>query len=190
MLEWVANSNGGRAIDAGTVVSGMARLKHGLEAYYALTYQPARRMDAFTPLKCEPGGATRSCTLRQVSGRRLAVVARIDPGSSQHLTDLASRASTKQPDRCLGGIDSRCRWRTQMVISWEPRSHGGLRAAGRRADGSACAAGTVLFDGRRARSARRRKCLRQRPDSTSPRGASRSTCDLRRRRQEPGHGRP
>ena len=46
MLEWVATQTGGRAIDAGTQVSGMARLKHDLEAYF-MSYQPAQEDGRF-----------------------------------------------------------------------------------------------------------------------------------------------
>src|SRR6185436_11073588 len=42
MLQWLAEQTGGRAAEAETVVAGLARLSHDLDAYYALSYQPAK----------------------------------------------------------------------------------------------------------------------------------------------------
>ncbi len=50
-LQWLAAQTGGRAVEADALTAGLARLSHDLEAYYALTYQPAEADGRFHPVE-------------------------------------------------------------------------------------------------------------------------------------------
>ncbi len=148
MLEWVATQTGGRVIDAGTQVSGMARLKHDLEAYYSLSYQPAQEDGRFHTL--EVRAKRRDAVVHAPTGVwtplgsewRASILAAANP------SPLSRRALRRSSliDAWVGLIRD-ANGRTQMVISWEPRARG-VSAPQAVAVTARMSAGTVLFDGR------------------------------------------
>ena len=126
MLQWLASQTGGRAVEADAIVAGFARLSHDLDAYYALTYQPAQADGRFHAV--------------EVRARRRDVVVHTRPGywsplGSEWRAMLASSSTTmpalsRRPLRRSNAIDT---WvgivrdtdgRARMVITWESRSHG------------------------------------------------------------------
>ena len=125
MLEWVATQTGGRAIDAGTLVSGMARLKHDLEAYYSLTYQPAQEDGRFHTL--EVRAKRRDAVVHAPTGVwtplgsewRASILAAANPSP----TSRRALRRSSLIDAWVGLIRD-ANGRTQMVISWEPRARG------------------------------------------------------------------
>jgi VWFA-related protein len=152
MLQWLASQTGGRAVEADALVAGLARLSHDLDAYYALTYQPAQADGRFHAV--------------EVRALRRDVVVHTRPGywsplGSEWRAMLASSSTTmpalsRRPLRRSNAIDT---WvgivrdtdgRARMVITWEPRSHG-VSAPQVIALKARTTAGTALFDGRLGR---------------------------------------
>ena len=151
-LQWLATQTGGRAVEADAIVAGLARLSHDLDAYYALTYQPAQADGRFHAV--------------EVRARRRDVLVHTRPGywaplGSEWRTLLASSSTTmlpmsRRPLRRSSAIDA---WvgvvrdpdgRARMVISWEPRLRGVLPPAV-VALKARTTTGTTLFDGRLGR---------------------------------------
>jgi len=152
MLQWLASQTGGRAIDADALVAGLARLSHDLDAYYALTYQPAQADGRFHAV--------------EVRAKRRDVVVHTRPGywsplGSEWRAMLASSATTmptlsRRALRRSNAIDT---WvgivrdtdgRARMVITWEPRSRG-VSAPQVIALKARTTTGRALFDGRLGR---------------------------------------
>ncbi len=148
MLQWLSGQTGGRTSEGNAMVAGMARLKHDLEAYYALSYRSSETDGRFHPV--------------EVRAKRRDVVIHTSPGywaplPGEWRTAIASTATSlsisRRPLRRSPTIDA---WvglvpesdgRTEMVITWEPRVRGltapqvvGLKAR--------TTSGTTLFDGR------------------------------------------
>jgi len=148
MLQWLSAQTGGRTIDGSTLVAGMARLKHDLEAYYTLSYRPS-----------QPDGRFHQIELR---AKRRDVVVHTPAGywapiPGEWRTLIAPTASalsvSRRPLRRSNLIDA---WvglvpeadgGTQMVITWEPRAHG-LTAPQVITLKARTPTGTTLFDGR------------------------------------------
>lgn len=148
MLQWLSAQTGGRRIEGSTLVAGMARLKHDLEAYYTLSYRPV-----------QPDGRFHQIELR---AKRRDVVVHTPAGywapiPGEWRTLIASTASalsvSRRPLRRSSLIDA---WVglvpagegvTQMVITWEPRVHG-LTAPQAITLKARTPTGTTLFDGR------------------------------------------
>ena len=148
MLQWLSAQTGGRTIEGSTLVAGMARLKHDLDAYYTLSYRPS-----------QPDGRFHQIELR---AKRRNVVVHTPAGywapiPGEWRTLMASPASglsvSRRPLRRSSLIDA---WvglvpetdgGTQMVISWEPRVHG-LTAPQMITLKARTPTGTTLFDGR------------------------------------------
>ena len=149
MLQWIADQTGGRTIDAGSEIAGLARLKHDLETYYALTYQPSAADGRFHSVEI------------RVRRSDVTVQARKgywSPLGSEWRTTLANASKissplSTRPLRRSSLIDT---WvgllpgptgRTRMIITWEPRVRG-LSAPEVIALKAKTPAGTMLFDGR------------------------------------------
>jgi len=148
MLQWLSGQTGGRTIEGNAMVAGMARLKHDLEAYYALSYRPSETDGRFHPI--------------EVRTKRRDVVIHTSPGywaplPGEWRTAIASTATSlsisRRPLRRSPMIDA---WvglvpetdgRTEMVITWEPRIRG-LTAPQVVALKARTTSGTTLFDGR------------------------------------------
>jgi VWFA-related protein len=148
MLQWLSTQTGGRTIDGSAMVAGMARLKHDLEAYYALSYKPSQTDGRFHPI--------------ELKAKRRDVVVHTTPGywapvSGEWRAAIASTASalsvSRRPLRrspmieAWVGLVPESDGRTEMVITWEPRVRG-LSAPQVVAVKARNASGTSLFDGR------------------------------------------
>ena len=151
MLQWLAEQTGGRAIDADTVVAGLARLSHDLDAYYSLSYQPAKADGRFHAL--------------EVRVKRRGVLVHTSPGywsppGAEWRATIASASTmlpmSRRPLRRSGAIDA---WigllrdtdgRARMIITWEPHGRG-LSAPQVVALRARTIAGVTLFDGRLGR---------------------------------------
>ena len=150
MLQWIADQTGGRTFSAGSEIAGFARLKHDLDAYYAVTYQPTAADGRFHPIEI------------RVRRADVAVQARKgywSPLASEWKTSVANLAArfpspmSNRPLRRSSMIDT---WvgllpdasgKTRMVITWEPRVKG-MTAPDVVAVKAKTTAGTMLFDGR------------------------------------------
>ena len=151
-LKWLATQTGGRAVEADGIVAGLARLSHDLDAYYALTYQPAQADGRFHAV--------------EVRAKRRGVLVHTRPGywaplGSEWRAVLASSSTTmlpmsRRPLRRSNAIDA---WvgvvrdsggQARMVITWEPRLRGVLPPAV-VALSARTTTGTTLFDGRLGR---------------------------------------
>jgi VWFA-related protein len=150
MLQWIADQTGGRTFSAGSEIAGLARLKHDLETYYALTYQPAAADGRFHPI--------------EIRVRRSDVIVQARKGywsplASEWRTMVANSIArfpspmSSRPLRRSNIIDT---WvgllpgatgKARMVISWEPRVKG-MSAPEVVAVRAKTTTGTVLFDGR------------------------------------------
>ena len=151
MLQWLAEQTGGRAVEAETVVAGLARLSHDLDAYYALSYQPAHADGRFHPV--------------EVRVKRRGVLVHTAPGywsppGAEWRATLASVSTmlpmSRRPLRRSSAIDA---WigllrdtdgRARMIITWEPRLRG-VSAPQVVALRARTTAGETLFDGRLGR---------------------------------------
>jgi VWFA-related protein len=148
MLQWLAAQTGGRPVEAETVIAGLARLSHDLDAYYALSYQAPQADGRFHAV--------------EVRVRRRDALVHAAPGYWAPFGGewRATRASaspilpmSRRPLRRSNTIDA---WvgllrytdgRARMVITWEPRLRGVStpRVVALRARTTA---GVTLFDGR------------------------------------------
>ena len=148
-LQWLATQTGGRAAGADALVAGFARLAHDLEAYYALSYQPAQADGRFHPV--------------EIRARRRNVLVHTRPGywaslgtewramltsASASMLPMSRRSLRRSPaiDAWVGLVrdpDGRAR----MVITWEPRGRG-ISVAAVVAVKARTTTGTTLFDGR------------------------------------------
>ncbi len=152
MLQWIADQTGGRTIAGGAEIAGLARLKHDLESYYALTYQPAAADGRFHAV--------------EVRVRRKDVIVQSRKGywaplGSEWRTGVANTSKivsplSMRPLRRSSVIDT---WvgllpdasgRTRMIVTWEPRTRG-LSAPEVIALKAKTPSGTMLFDGRLGR---------------------------------------
>lgn len=149
MLQWIADQTGGREITGGSETAGLARLKHDLETYYALTYQPTAADGRFHPV--------------EIRVRRSDVVIQARKGywsplGSEWRTMMANATKFPSPlatrplrrsniiDTWVGLLPDAA-GRTRMVITWEPRARG-MSAPEVVAVRAKTPTGTVLFDGR------------------------------------------
>jgi len=149
MLQWIADQTGGRTIAGGSETAGLARLKHDLESYYALTYQPTTADGRFHPV--------------EIRVRRSGVVVQSRKGywsplGSEWRTMVASTSKIASPlstrplrrsniiDTWVGLLPD-ASGRTRMIITWERRARGisGPEVIALKATTTT---GTVLFDGR------------------------------------------
>jgi VWFA-related protein len=148
MLQWLSTQTGGRTIDGSAMVAGMARLKHDLEAYYAVSYRPSQFDGRFHPI--------------ELKAKRRDVVVHTTPGywapvPGEWRAALASTATALSVSRralrrssmidAWVGVVPEPDGRTEMVITWEPRARG-LTAPQMVAIKARTASGTTLFDGR------------------------------------------
>jgi hypothetical protein len=126
----------------------MARLKHDLEAYYALSYRPSQSDGRFHPI--------------ELRAKRRDAVVHTPPGywapvPGEWRAALASTATALSVSRralrrsnlidAWVGVVPEADGRTEMVITWEPRVRG-LAAPQVVAVKARTAGGTTLFDGR------------------------------------------
>ena len=148
MLQWLAQQTGGRAAEAETVVAGLARLSHDLDAYYALSYQAAKADGRFHPV--------------EIRVKRRGALVHTTPGywsppGAEGRATVASASTmlpmSRRPLRRSGAIDA---WvgllrdtdgRARMTITWEPRLRG-VSAPQVVALRTRTTAGVTLFDGR------------------------------------------
>lgn len=148
MLQWLAAQTGGRAVEAETVVAGLARLSHDLDAYYALSYQPAHADGRFHAV--------------EVRVKRRGVLVHTAPGywsppGAEWRSTIASASTmlpmSRRPLRRSSAIDA---WigllrdtdgRARMIITWEPHLRG-VSAPQVVALRARTTAGVTLFDGR------------------------------------------
>lgn len=148
MLQWLAGQTGGRTIDGSAMVAGMARLKHDLEAYYALSYRPSQSDGRFHALELKT--KRRNVVVHTPLGYWAPI-----PGEWR--TAIASTSPplpiSRRPLRRSTLIDA---WvgvvpqsggRTEMVITWEPKVRG-VSAPQLVAVKARTPAGATLFDGR------------------------------------------
>lgn len=148
MLQWLSTQTGGRTIDGSAMAAGMARLKHDLEAYYAVSYRPSQSDGRFHPI--------------ELKAKRRDVVVHTPPGywaplPGEWRAALASTATALSVSRralrrssmidAWVGVVPEADGRTEMVITWEPRVRG-LAAPQVVAVKARTASGTTLFDGR------------------------------------------
>lgn len=145
-LQWLAAQTGGRAVEAGALTAGLARLAHDLEAYYALTYQPAEADGRFHPV--------------EVRARRRDVQVRTRPGYWAPL-DSGWRAMAASTSRILSmsrrplrrssiidawiGLVPDANGRARMVLTWEPRARNASPEV--VVVKARTSAGAALFDG-------------------------------------------
>lgn len=148
MVQWLAAQTGGRTIDAGGLVAGMARLKHDLEAYYTLTYQPAQEDGRFHTVELK--AKRRNAVVHTATGiwTPLGSDWRSSIAAASTALSTSRRALRRSPliDAWVGLMRD-TGGRTQMVISWEPRSRG-VTAPQVVGVTARTAAGAILFDGR------------------------------------------
>jgi hypothetical protein len=150
MLQWIADQTGGRTFNAAAEVAGFARIKHDLESYYAVTYQPAAADGRFHPIEIHVRRADVLVQARKGYWSPLASEWKTMVANT--VTKFASPLSTR-PLRRSNIIDS---WvgllpdtdgKTRMVITWEPRLKG-MSAPEVVAIRAKTTSGTMLFDGR------------------------------------------
>ena len=148
MRQWITAQTGGRTIETDTLVAGMARMKHDLETYYTLSYQPAQEDGRFHTLEVRT--KRRGAVVHTASGIwtplgsewRSAIVA---TSSAMSVSRRALRRSSLID--AWVGLMRDSSGRTQLVISWEPRTHG-VSAPQVVAVTARTPAGATLFDGR------------------------------------------
>ena len=148
MLQWLSTQTGGRAIDGGALVAGMARLKHDLEAYYAVSYQPSQSDGRFHPIELK--AKRRDAIVHAAPGYWAPV-----PGEWR--AAIAATANTLSVSRralrrsslidAWVGVVPKGDGRTEMVITWEPRVRG-VTAPQVVAVKARTPSGTMLFDAR------------------------------------------
>jgi VWFA-related protein len=148
-LQWLASQTGGRAIEAEAGMAGLTRLAHDLEAYYVLSYAPAK-----------PDGRFHTVEVR---ARRRNLVVHARPGywaplGTEWRAMLASTAASMLPmsRRALRRSPAIDAWvglvrapegGARMVVSWAPKSRG-VSAPAVVAVKARTVTGTTLFDGR------------------------------------------
>jgi VWFA-related protein len=146
-LQWLAAQTGGRAVEADALTAGLARLAHDLEAYYALTYQPAAADGRFHPV--------------EVRAKRLNVQVRTRPGywaplgsewramvrSASTILPMSRRALRRSSiiDAWIGLVPDG-NGRARMVLTWEPRTK--TASPDVVAVKARTSKGVALFDGR------------------------------------------
>ena len=152
MLKWLADQSGGRTITAGSEIAGLARLKHDLETYYALTYQPTAADGRFHGVDIR---------VRRADAVVQARKGYWSPLDSEWRTMIANASKLSSPlsmrplrrssiiDTWVGVLPAN-NGRTRMIITWEPRTRG-ITAPEVVAVKAKTPAGAVLFDGRIAR---------------------------------------
>ena len=120
-LQWLAAQTGGRAVQADEFAAGLARMAHDLEAYYALTYQPAKADGRFHAV--------------EVRTKRRGAQVRARPGywaplGGEWRALLASSTTLTTPRRALRRSALIDAWvgllldrggRARLTISWEPK---------------------------------------------------------------------
>jgi VWFA-related protein len=150
-LQWLAAQTGGRAVEADALVSGLARLADDLQAYYALSYQPAQADGRFHAVEIRAKRRNAIVHTRPGYWAPLAKEVRAMLASSASLPAISRRALRRSPaiDAWVG-IARDAEGRARMVISWEPRARG-ISGPAVVAVQARTAAGKVLFDGRLAR---------------------------------------
>jgi VWFA-related protein len=148
MLQWLSTQTGGRTIEGSAMVAGMARLKHDLEAYYALSYRPSQSDGRFHPIELK--AKRRDVVLHAAAGywAPLAAEWRAALASTATALSVSRRALRRSSmiDAWVGVVPA-ADGRTEMVITWEPRLRG-LSAPQVVAIKARTANGTTLFDGR------------------------------------------
>jgi VWFA-related protein len=148
MLQWLATQTGGRSFDAAALVAGLARLKHDLETYYTLTYQPAQEDGRFHTLELKT--KRRDAVVHTASGVWTPLGSEWRAAITAVSSDLSvSRRALRRSsliDAWVGLVRD-ASGRMQMVISWEPRVRG-VSAPQVVAVSARTSAGAVLFDGR------------------------------------------
>jgi VWFA-related protein len=149
MLQWIADQTGGRAFSGGSETAGLARLKHDLETYYALTYQPTAADGRFHPIEVRVRRSdlvvqTRKGYWSPLGSEWRTLVA----NTSKTLPAISTRPLHKSNiiDTFVGVLPS-TGGPTRMIITWEPRTRG-VNAAQVVALNAKTPSGTVLFDGR------------------------------------------
>jgi len=148
MLQWLSAQTGGRSIETATLVAGLARLKHDLETYYTLTYQPTQEDGRFHTLEVKT--KRRDVVVHTASGVWMPLGSEWRSAMSAVANNLAvSRRALRRStliDAWVGLVRD-AGGRTQMVISWEPRVRG-VSPPQVVAVTARTAAGATLFDGR------------------------------------------
>ena len=148
MLQWITAQTGGRTMDADALVAGMARMKHDLETYYTLSYQPAKEDGRFHTLEVRT--KRRGAVVYTASGVWTPL------GSEWRASIAAASSSMSVSRRALRrsslidawvGLMRDANGRTQLVISWEPRTRG-VSAPQTVVVTARTPAGATLFDGR------------------------------------------
>jgi VWFA-related protein len=152
MLKWLADQTGGRTINAGSEIAGLARLKHDLETYYALTYQPTTADGRFHGVDIRVRRADAVVQARKgywspLGSEWRTMIANASKLSSPLSTRPLRRSSII--DTWVGVLPAN-NGRTRMIITWEPRTRG-ITAPEVVAVKAKTPAGAVLFDGRIAR---------------------------------------
>jgi VWFA-related protein len=120
-LQWLAAQTGGRAVEAEAVTAGLARIAHDLEAYYALTYEPAEADGRFHPV--EVRAKRRNAQVRTRPGYWAPLGsewrARLAPATSTMSRRALRRSS--MIDAWIG-LAPDASGHTRMVLTWEPRT--------------------------------------------------------------------
>jgi VWFA-related protein len=148
MLQWLSTQTGGRTIDGSVMVPGMARLKHDLEAYYALSYRPSQSDGRFHPIELR--AKRRDVVVHTTSGYWAPVPGEWRAALASTATALSvSRRALRRSSMIDAwvGVVPESDGRTEMVITWEPRVRG-LTAPQVVAVKARTSSGTALFDGR------------------------------------------
>ena len=151
MLQWLAEQTGGRAFDAETAVAGLARLSHDLDAYYALSYQPAKADGRFHAVEVRV--KRRGALVHTPPGYWSP------PGTEWRATSALASSMLPMSHRPLKRSAAIDAWvgllrdtdgRARMIVSWEPRVRG-VSAPQVVALRARTTAGVTLFDGRLGR---------------------------------------
>ena len=148
MLQWLSTQTGGRTIDGSAMVAGMARLKHDLEAYYALSYRPSQSDGRFHPIELK--AKRRDVVVHTPAGYWAPLPGEWRKALLSTATALSvSRRALRRSSMIDAwvGVIPQSDGRTEMVITWEPRVRG-LTAPQAVAVKARTASGTTLFDGR------------------------------------------
>jgi VWFA-related protein len=150
MLQRIAVQTGGLYISSDDVIAGFARVAHDNEAYYSLTYQPQAADGASHPLEVR-------VSRRGAKVRTNAVYWAALPSDLKALASLPSAVAldsrrslrrSRAVDTWIG-VRRDAAGRTQMTITWEPRT-GGDRSPRVAVVTVRDVLGTTLFDGRLA----------------------------------------
>lgn len=148
MLQWLSTQTGGRSIDGSAMTAGMARLKHDLEAYYALSYRPSQSDGRFHSIELK--AKRRDVVVHTTAGYWAPLPGEWRAALTSTATALSvSRRALRRSSMIDAwvGVVPESDGRTEMVITWEPRVRG-LTAPQVVAVKARTASGTTLFDGR------------------------------------------